>query len=184
MPALQNPRHEAFAQAILAGLAATSRIEQSASYAYRKAGYLAKEGNSAEASASRLLRRVKPICERISELQYQAARRKKITVESIVDELEEAREVATKTEQASAMVQASNSKAKILGLIIDKTELGRAGDFSQSQSLSEIADKLLLEHGADQVSEDMRRACVGELERHARALAAIARGVVALPSPA
>jgi hypothetical protein len=61
MPPLKNPRHEAFAQAIVAGLAGKTRIERAQSTAYLAAYPSCSNGNSAEAAASRLLRRVKPI---------------------------------------------------------------------------------------------------------------------------
>src|SRR5262245_57851090 len=72
MPALSNPRHEAFAQAIFAGLAGKTRIDRAQSTAYLKAYPNCSNGNSAEAAASRLLKRVKPIIERVRELQAQA----------------------------------------------------------------------------------------------------------------
>ena len=57
MSALSNPRHEAFAQAIFAGLTGKTRIERAQSTAYLKAYPNCSSGNSAEACASKLLRR-------------------------------------------------------------------------------------------------------------------------------
>lgn len=178
MGALANPRHERFAQAIVAGLAGKTRIEQAQSTAYRAAGYLAKEGNSAEAAASRLLRRVKPILDRVRELQEQAAKRTLVTVESIVDELEEARSIAAEGKQASAMVAASSAKAKVLGLSVERHEHGQPGDFGAAQSTAELAEAMLREAnpGLVRVPEDMRESALAELARHAEAMAAIASG--------
>ena len=65
MPALANPRHERFAQLIVEGLMNGERKAYSQGRAYIAAGYEAKDagkrGGSAEAAASRLLRKVKPI---------------------------------------------------------------------------------------------------------------------------
>ena len=65
MPALANPRHERFAQLIVEGLMNGDRKAYSQGRAYIAAGYEAKDagkrGGSAEAAASRLLRKVKPI---------------------------------------------------------------------------------------------------------------------------
>src|SRR5262245_57536888 len=72
MPALANPRHEAFAQAIFAGLTGETRVKRAQSTAYLTAYPNCSNGNSAEAAASRLLRRVKPIIERVRELQAEA----------------------------------------------------------------------------------------------------------------
>src|SRR5215831_13725924 len=84
MPALANPRHEAFAQAIFQGLSqdpqpglrtGASRETFSNGKAYKRAGYLPSNTNAADAAASRLLRKVKPILERVRELQAEANKR-------------------------------------------------------------------------------------------------------------
>ena len=79
MPALDNPRWERFAQAIVEGLANGDRKAYSQGRAYIAAGYTAKDqgkrGGSAECAASRLLNRVKPIIERVRELQAEANKR-------------------------------------------------------------------------------------------------------------
>jgi hypothetical protein len=49
--------------------------------------------------------------------------RHQITVDDIVAELEEASAVAIKNDTAAPMVAASLGKAKLLGLIVDKSEL-------------------------------------------------------------
>src|SRR5262249_25705822 len=72
MPALSNPRHEAFAQAIFAGLAGETRVDRAQSRAYLTAYPNCSNGNSAEAAASRLLRNAKPILDRVRELQAEA----------------------------------------------------------------------------------------------------------------
>jgi hypothetical protein len=57
--------------------------------------------------------------------------------------LEEARQLALKHRQASAAVQASMGKAKILGLIIDRREVGNVGAFDDKsdEELMEEARK-------------------------------------------
>ncbi len=57
---------------------------------------------------------------RIAELQATAAERALVTIQSITDELEEARALALKEGQSSAAVSASMGKAKLHGLITDK----------------------------------------------------------------
>jgi hypothetical protein len=73
MPALSNPR-EAFAQAIFKGLGGKTRQERAASTAYLQAYPSCTNGNPAEAAASRLLRRVKPILDRVLELQAETSK--------------------------------------------------------------------------------------------------------------
>src|SRR5262249_103579 len=75
MPALSNPRYERFAQALFAGLAGETRIKRAQSTAYLAAYPNCSKGNPAEAAASRLLRRVKPIADRVRELQAEATAR-------------------------------------------------------------------------------------------------------------
>lgn len=179
MPVLSNPRWERFAQCIVQGLADRQGV-YSQGRAYQAAGYAAKDagksGGSAEAAASRLLKRVKPVLDRVAELQSASARRKQVTIETIVDELDEARGIAKDEKQTSAMVSATTTKAKILGLQIDRSEVGKPGDFTSISTSDELASRMLLDAGASIVTDDMKAMAIAELERHARALAAIAQG--------
>jgi hypothetical protein len=88
MPALRNPRHEAFAQALARGM--------SASAAYVEAGYKAKRHNAAA------LAREQHIGTRVTELQEEqlaihrrataeAVANAKVTIESLIAEAEAAR---------------------------------------------------------------------------------------------
>jgi len=158
---LANPRHERFAQVLAYGLAQSPRWTQAK--AYETAGYKPSDRNVADAAASRLLRKVKPILGRVHELQAQALRKKKITVESIVEELEEARDIAKQGNQANAMVAASTGKAKILGLVVDRTEQGKPGDFAQANDQANVAKMLLRNAGMDE-SEVSEVACAEALE--------------------
>src|SRR4029450_8024276 len=81
MPALSNPRHERFAQAMFAGLTGETRVKRAQSTAYLTAYPNCSNGNSAEAAASRLLRRVKPIADRVRELQAEANARLQPTLD-------------------------------------------------------------------------------------------------------
>ncbi|MGB8445956.1 MAG: hypothetical protein WCE32_16415, partial [Pseudolabrys sp.] len=51
------------------------------------------------------------------------------TRELILGELEEARQIAKKARNGSAMAMASLGKAKVQGLIIDRREIGDVGAF-------------------------------------------------------
>jgi len=76
MPPHNNPRWEAFAQAIVKGLASDKpNGKNTQKAAYLAAGYSPTTEPAAEAAASRLLRKVKPILERVRELQAQALAR-------------------------------------------------------------------------------------------------------------
>jgi len=146
MPALANPRHEAFAQAIFAGLLNSSRETFSKGRAYQRAGYLAKDagvkGGSAEVCAGKLLKKVQPIMARVRELQAQLAEQTAETREKCVQELNDLKRDAHAEKAYGAAVSAVMGKAKILNFITDAPQANPA-DFSQAKSMADIGRKLL-----------------------------------------
>lgn len=112
MPPLENTRHERFAQELAKGASATE--------AYETAGYSGSEP-AMRSGASRLLTNAN-IDERVRELQSKAAKRVEITVESLCDELDEAKRLARENAQPAAMVTAIMGKAKITGHLIEKQQ--------------------------------------------------------------
>lgn len=60
---------------------------------------------------------------RVKELKERALKRYDITIDDLIHELEEARELAKLSSQPSAMVSATMGKGKMLGLITDKKEV-------------------------------------------------------------
>lgn len=109
MPPLQNPRHEAFAQALAKG---KTRAE-----AYVEVGY-----KPSEPHASRLASNGKVVA-RVTELLGRAAERALVTIESIARQLDEDRQLARELGQAAAAVNATMSKAKLYGLVTDRHEV-------------------------------------------------------------
>ena len=125
MPALSNPKHERFAQELAKG--------KSQADAYQLAGYKPSEPN-----ASRLTRDDK-VAARVAEILERSAIRAEITIATILAELEEARELARKIEQPGPMVSASMGRAKVAGLLVDRTELtGKNGGPVQHQEVSAL----------------------------------------------
>lgn len=108
MPALENPKHERFAQALAKG--------QSATEAYVTAGY--QESRSA---ASRLSTNVNVIA-RVAELQDRGAQRAEVTLESLIKEAGEIQTAAQADKQYSAATAALTAKAKLAGLWVDRSE--------------------------------------------------------------
>jgi hypothetical protein len=150
MPALKNPRHEAFAQAIFKAICRRD-LYPTQGTAYQAAGYIAsgvrEKGGSAETNASRLLRKAQ-IFDRVAELQAEVAEQAKETVEKLVAELNKDRQDAKADKAHSAAISAVMGKAKLLGLITEKHQnVGDGADFSQAKSLDEIGQKLLLAVG-------------------------------------
>jgi len=115
MPPLDNPRQEHFAQELAKG--------KTAAQAYALVGYKPNPGN-----ATRLKLNEKIIA-RVQELLGRSAARAEVTVASILNELEEARKLAAEINQPSAAVAATLGKAKVAGLIVDRKEVGKPGDF-------------------------------------------------------
>ncbi|MCB5205018.1 hypothetical protein LH464_21360 [Neorhizobium sp. T786] len=102
MPVLRNAKHEAFAQALAKGMNQDD--------AYAAAGYQPHRGNAST------LRTNQNISDRVVEIQSKAVKRAEITVQSLADELEEARAIALAEKQSSAAVSATMGKAKLFGL--------------------------------------------------------------------
>lgn len=111
-----TPKQEAFASAYIE--------TGNASEAYRRSYNAGKMNTNALAvNASRLLDNAN-VALRIEELQKAIIVKHNITIESILAELEEARQLAMETGKAGPAVQASMGKAKLVGLdkqIIDHT---------------------------------------------------------------
>lgn len=106
MPILKNPRYEVFAQALAACATATE--------AYIEAGYKAHDGNAAR------LRGKEAIQARVKEILTRAADRSNVTLEKLGADLEEARLLAKRIKQPTAMIAATMGTGKLYGLITDK----------------------------------------------------------------
>ena len=144
MPALANPRHEAFAQAIFAGLTGRTRIERAQSTAYLEAYPSCSPGPAAWTNASRLLRRAK-VWERIGELQAEANKRLvpklDLSRERIGRRLDLASKLAERQENAANIVAAELGIAKVFHPI-DAPDPNHI-DFKSAQSMQDIGRKLL-----------------------------------------
>jgi phage terminase small subunit len=120
---LKNARHERFAQELAKG---KSQVE-----AYRVAGYRPNDGHAARLAGNGR------IAERMAELKTRAAEKVIVTVADIAQQLDDDREFARLLKVPAAAVSATMGKAKVLGLLEDKTKvdittLGRPlglGDF-------------------------------------------------------
>jgi hypothetical protein len=109
MPVLANQRHEKFAQLLAEG--------RSASEAYVLAGYRANRHNAAR------LKSFETIRARVLEIQGAGAKSAEITVASLLDELEHARQRADSLGQLSASVRAISEKARLAGLMVERQEI-------------------------------------------------------------
>jgi phage terminase small subunit len=115
-----TPKQEAFVLAYIE----TGNASEAYRRAYPKSQHWKPE--AVHVKASELLTNGK-VMVRVEALRQKHAERHEVTVDSLVDELEEARSLARKTEAPAAMVAATMGKAKITGHIIDKNEHGGKG---------------------------------------------------------
>lgn len=109
MPALSNPKHERFAQALAKG--------ETADAAYVIAGYEENRGNAARLKAN------ESIEARVAEILERAATRAEITVASISDRLLKIADKAEAKDDASMLSVARASlmdAAKLNGLVVEK----------------------------------------------------------------
>jgi phage terminase small subunit len=116
-----TPKQEKFVHAYLE----TGNASEAYRRAYDASGM---KPNVIHVKASELLVNGK-VSVRLRQLQAIAAQRAVVTAETILGELEQARLLALEMRQPGAMVAASMGRAKIAGLVIDKKEVGAAGEF-------------------------------------------------------
>ena len=134
---LRNQRRETFCRMIIE--AAKRGLPQT--WAYEKAGYQA-DGHSAEVNASRLLNYAE-IKARIAELGAPAGRRTRVSIESLLNELEMTINDARGDGQHSVVVNALTLSAKLVGLLRDRVEVVGVGEFDACTSSEEVIEKLL-----------------------------------------
>src|SRR5215468_3940070 len=144
MPALKNPRHEAFAQAIVASLAKHGKPIGNG-HAYLEAGYKTTlEG--ARRSASRLLIFVDAIGERVAELQAQAVARIEpkldISRETIGKRLRKASTMAEQQENPVAMATCELGLAKVFHSMTTQDD-DNPLDFTTAKNMTDVGRKLL-----------------------------------------
>ena len=92
-----------------------------ASEAYKRAYNSHAKPNTLHRKANDLLKH--PVIKaEVKAMQDQARERNQVTIDNVVNELEEARQIAKQSGNAAAMVSATLGKAKVLGLVVDKQE--------------------------------------------------------------
>ena len=104
MTPLTNPRHERFVQALFEG--------KPAGTAYSEAGYAPNDGNAIRLKGNERVQA------RLAELQAAAQKNSEVTVQSLLNELEEARSQAMTKDQMAAACRAIMGKAQLSGLLV------------------------------------------------------------------
>jgi Terminase small subunit len=140
MPALRNLRHERFARAFIK--------TNVAARAYAQAGYIATTRSSLDTCASRLLRHAQ-VKRRIAELRKQMAARNRISLDSLLDDLAADRALARELGQPAAAISATMNQARLVGLLVDRKESRKLGDFAELPSEAEVLAMLRAELGEE-----------------------------------
>ena len=150
MPPLDNIKWERFCQNIVHGVAKQGQ-KFSQGRAYITAGYNAKDvgkdGGSAEACASRLLKRAK-VEDRIAELLHEAQQRvtqkRRYDIETISERMALASRIAEEDRNPSALYGAEKAIAEVRGIIVKNGNPNPNNiDFATANSMQEIGRKLL-----------------------------------------
>jgi valyl-tRNA synthetase len=140
------PAGNRFALALFAGLDGKTRIERAQSTAYLAAYPNCKPGNSAESAASQLLRRIKPITERVRELQAEQSAKiqKKIDLsrERVGRRLDLASQMAERQENPNGIATAELGIARVFHSIRDTDDTNNV-DYNTAKSMTDIGRKLL-----------------------------------------
>jgi len=100
--------------------------------AYVNAGYPDNAGNASHLHSNTSIqnRIAELLSKRNRKILEKAAHEVETTREKILRDLEEARQVAKKARNGSAMAMCSMGMAKVQGLIIDRREVGEVGSFA------------------------------------------------------
>ena len=176
MPPLDNIKWERFCQNIVRGVNKNGqKVTQGT--AYITAGYNAKdagkEGGSAEACASKLLKQSKienRIAELLREAQDKLIKKRRYDIETISERMALASQIAEEDRNPTALYGAEKAIAEVRGLLDQpiQNEL----DFKQSRSMQDIGRKLLQSVGyaspddaSIQLAIEANDAFVTELER-------------------
>jgi hypothetical protein len=125
---LRFHRQEAFATLIAQGKQYTE--------AYRIAGYKPSSGNACMLAAKehvkgRIERIRAKLAQRHEDEQRMLVKQRMLTVESIIDELDNAARLAVERGQVQAYVAAIKEKAVMAGLRIERSERGAPHEFSE-----------------------------------------------------
>jgi hypothetical protein len=177
MPALKNPRWESFCQHVIKLTCGDKSAAFTQYKAYEMAGFKAR-GEGARVNAHRLLRLQQSVIDRIAELRAEVAREAKESLESVIEELNDTAQEAKADRAHGPRISAISTKAKLLGLEVQRVEQGKPGEFTtaNAQSAEEFVKAVLGKYvPQDTIRADQIEAGKAEMHRHSQAIRAIAQ---------
>ena len=137
MPALKNVRYEKFCQHI----ATSPKTGWPQGRCYVEAGFKTAD-RSADACAARLLTRAN-VQSRIAELVEPTVRKTRATVDTLAAQLDAVFDGATGDRQWGAAGSAAALKAKLLGFMRERLEVGAPGSFDACETTDDVMRTLL-----------------------------------------
>lgn len=76
-------------------------------------------------------------------------KKKDITVDKVLDDLQYALDLAKGQAKPSEIVAAANAQAKLVGLLRDRVETGHVGEFGDANSIADILELVSREAGPE-----------------------------------
>jgi hypothetical protein len=105
----------------------------------------------------------------MNEIIAPSTRRTRVTVETLLDQLDQTIEAARADGQLNVVVNALTLSAKLVGLLRERIEVGGAGEFAGAKDAGEIMAMLVEELGldgmiemADRMREHAMAQCAGK----------------------
>lgn len=132
---LRSPRQERFVKFYMQEVARGG----TATDAYRRAYPDAKGFNCAAAGAHNLMKRPH-VAQRIKEMRMDIKRKADISFEKILTDYQCALDMAKAKDDPGNVIAAAREQAKLVGLLIDRKEVGSAGDFEMMESIPDILE--------------------------------------------
>lgn len=169
MPALRNVRYEQFCQHI----ATSPKTGWPQGRCYTEAGFKTAD-RSADACAARLLTRAN-IQARITELVEPTVRKTRATVDTLASQFDEVFAGAMRQAQFGAAGAAAAAKAKLLGFMRERIEVGAAGEFDQCETIDDLVRAFLADQKPAEVLElldTLREGVVRLAAQHAQTIEA------------
>lgn len=155
MSQLRNIRHERFIREVF-------KANGNATEAYRRVYPNVEPKNSARAAAARLLAS-DSIKRRFWEVHRDMVKRSDITVDKILTDYQRAMDKADALDKPGDVTNAATAQAKLVGLLIDRREIGNAGEYDSMTSVEAILQRVSETEGPE-VARAMARAFGVELQ--------------------
>ena len=161
MPVLKNAKHEQFVQLVIQG----ARYGWSQAEIYQRAGYKAS-GHSAAIAGSRLMKK-DVIQRRLAELAAPAVKKTRVTIESLIDQFDQVFSGASNDKQWGAAGSAAATKARLVGYLRDKLEIGAPGSFDSMTEPEQVIDALIEDAGSAELALEQLAGMMAMVEARA-----------------